>query len=105
MSDMNVRQPSSEEITRRMIRKEQASQERYLNLERLAKATERLGHLMEDQNRALWKIAGYLRPDEDTPAGEQPEEAENVIARNDQGLPIPSWINEPSTETVTYDKE
>lgn len=100
MSEMNVRQPSSEEITRAMIRKEQASQERYLNLERLAKSVERLGHLMEDQNRALWQIAAYLRPPEENP----PAEAEKSVEVNDAGLPVPPWINEPSTETREYDR-
>lgn len=100
MSELNVRQPSSEEITRRMVRKEQASQERYLNLERLAKATERLGHLMEDTNRAMWKLVSVLTPPDENP----PAEAEKPVEVNDAGLPIPPWIDEPSTETVEYDK-
>ena len=106
MSEMNVRQPSSEEITRAMIRKEQASQERYLNLARigdrlaaLVMQEERIARALENIGATLYK---FLPPEEQEPVllG-APEDVEV----NDAGLPVPPWINEPSTETVTYDKE
>ena len=87
------------EVTRRIMRRASAEQDRYINLERIANAlsdspnTKGVEHSLERIADALDRAFPFQES--------EPEE----IKRNAAGMPIPSWAHGPSVVTEEIDPD
>jgi hypothetical protein len=86
-----TREGLPDEVFRRIMRRADAEQNRYVNLGRTVDALESLGRNLTALNHTMNRVANAF---DRLLKQITPDEPETEVPHNEAGLPIPPWVDE-----------